>query len=420
MDDKQRVAQRVKRQKSKKRRKAGKAFLLVLSILVLAVSAFFITVKIFEPDFEIKSILPKEKIQQAVNFVKEDVFKQTTAKPLPSATEKPELYDYEQFSDFAFNTALQGNQVGNLLNKTQGSVTYSSSHIFYSIDGDGIYSFEPVDEINSKVNVNKLNLKYLNVLGDYIYFVDTSSNMLKRCAQKGGDEKVIAENIRFAYVYNDKIYYIGTDNTIGYINVSDFQKKELYSAVSSNEINFVGISLSRIFFTQCDKNTNKCEYITVSLSNKNDKKFFMDSSNNGEIFNVSMEGGYLYYYQIRDDATIDLIRQKFGSEKKVILLEDCTLTDYPVVYNNRLYYTGYDGGKISACELNMNSMDKKVMVSMYDADKSSTAGVGYGYYYVFLFGKPTSSSAVQYRGSSIYTSSSDKNTLKFSGGGWKY
>ncbi len=68
----------------------------------------------------------------------------------------------------------------------------------------------------------------------------------------------------------------------------------------------------------------------------------------------------------------------------------------------------------------MNSMEKKVMVKLGGADKTTTAGVGFGYHYVYLFGRPKADSGTQYRGSSIYTSASYQNTIAFENGGWKY
>lgn len=423
MDDKERLEQRKKRERARKRKNAGKAFLIIISIIILAAAAFLITLKICDPSFKFESLLPKDKVQQVVSFVKEDVLKQTTtttAPPTKPTTTRPPNYDYVQFSDFAFDTSLQGNQVGNLLNNTKGAVTYSAAYIYYSIENDGIYRFEPNNESNAKVAVGGKSYNCLNVLGDYIYYIDTESNTLKRSKNIGGGETDIASDISFAYLYSDRIYYIGSDNTVGYININDLNKTMLYSANTNKELSFVGISLSRVFFASHDITTDKWEYITVNINDFNDCQFFRDDTTGDEIKNMSLEGGFFYYYQKQSNGSFNLIRQKFGSDKTVTLLESCSLTDYPVVYENRLYYSELNSGIIRAKELNMNSMEKKLMVSMFDADSSQSVGVGYGYQYVFLFGKPTSGSAPQYRGSCIYTSASVQNTITFSKGKWSY
>lgn len=277
-------------------------------------AAFLITVKICDPDFEVASLLPKEKVQQAAVFVNEEVLGKTTTKPETTkkktvTTTKPENYDYETFDDFAFNTSLQGNQVGNLLNKTKGTVTYSPAYIYYSVDGKGIYRFEPNEETNAKVNVDGGKYRYLNVLGDYIYFVDIKTDKLKKAAVSGGSLSVVSENIAFAYLYNDKIYFVGTDNTIGYIDTSDNEKTVLHSASADKKIKFVGVSLSRVFFTEYDEVTKNYTYITVSLEDKNDKRYFMDETVGDEIKNIQLECGYFYYYEKNSGGKFSLMRK---------------------------------------------------------------------------------------------------------------
>lgn len=425
MNDKERAEKRKERSSARKRKKIGKGILIFFAVIIVTAAAFLITLKICDPGFNIKSIVENEKVQQAVAFVNEDILGKTTTQPTTVTTTKPtttkrENYEYTSFDDFAFDTSLQGNQIGNLLNNTQGAVTYSSAYIYYSIDGKGLYRFEPNGESNSAVNVNNYNFKYLNVLGDYIYLVDTQSHKLKKSQIIGGDMVNVADNINFAYLYNDKIYYVGTDNTIGFINTSDFKKTVLYTAQADKTLNFVGISLSRIFFTQYDKVADYYEYITVSLTDSSDKRYFRDDTQGDIVTKMQLECGYFYYYQKHQDGTFDLCRQKFGSDKTVTLLEKCTMTDYPVVYANRLYYTSYESNRVDAMELNMNSMNKKIMLSTFYADETADIGLGYGYQYVYLFGSPKKGEKKEYRGSCIYTSSSGDNTIVFDNGYWYY
>lgn len=427
MDEAERQKLRRKRQKARKRKKQRKNFLVFISVVIIVLAAFVITIKICNPDFDFSSLIPREKTQQVVKFVNEDILKKTTEQP--STTKKPTTtqpvtksadYDYTQFSDFAFDTALQGNQIGNLLNSSNGCVTYSSSYIYYSISGKGIYRFEPTNEKNSKVNVNNYNFKCLNVLGDYIYAVDADTNVLKKSQITGGDMVNVSENISFAYLYNDKIYYVGSDNTVGYINTSDFSKTVLFTGQGDKTISFAGISLSRIFLVQHDNVADYNEYITIAIDDKNDKKYFMDDTKGDSIVNLQLECGFMYYYQKQSDGSFNLCRQKFGSENIVTLVEGCNITDYPVVYANRLYYTERDGSKIKAKELNMNSLEVKTMVSVSNTDDSSSVGVGYGYQYVFLTGERTAGGERVFAGSCIYTSSSKDNTLTFKDGKLKY
>lgn len=421
MDDKERAELRKKRQRAGRRKQAGKNFLIFLSILILAVAAFLITMKLCDPDFKISSLIPQEKAQQVAAFVKEDIFKQTTTTTTTQTTTKPTTtrpknYDYTSFDEFAFDTSLQGNQIGNLLNKSKGAVTYSSSYIYYSIAGRGLYRFEPNSETYTKLVVNNYNFTCLNVLGDYIYMVDTDSHKLKKAQIIGGDTVNLADNISFAYLYNDKIYYVGTDNTVGYISLDGSEKTVLYQAEAGKRVSFSGISLSRVFFTVYDEVAKYYEYITVDINDKSDRRYFMNDTKNDEILNIQLECGYFYYYKKQSDNTYDLCRQKFGSQQVVTLIEECSLTDYPVVYANRLYYSAVKGSVIQAREYNMNSRADKLMVYQSNPNDINSIGVGYGYQYVFLFG----SSQGLYRGSCIYTSSSRDNTIYFENGKWQY
>lgn len=137
--------------------------------------------------------------------------------------------------------------MGNLLNKSNGAVTYSSAYIYYSIEGKGIFRFEPNEEKNAKIVSGNYNFKYLNVLGDYLYAVDVNTSTLKKFSVSGGDGVNISDNIAFAYLYNDRIYFVGTDNAVGFINLSDNNKTVLYTAPADKTVSFAGISLSRVF-----------------------------------------------------------------------------------------------------------------------------------------------------------------------------
>ncbi len=98
MDEKERAKQRKKRLRAKKRKKAGKTLLIIISIIVLALAAFLITMKICDPNFEIKSFVSEDRIEQAVAFVKEDILSQTTTTTAPTTkptTTRPANYDYE-------------------------------------------------------------------------------------------------------------------------------------------------------------------------------------------------------------------------------------------------------------------------------------------------------------------------------------
>lgn len=425
MTEQEREKMRKKRRRARRRKKARKKILISIAVVIIVLAVFVCTVKAVNPYFDFAAYLPDGNVKQAAELVDAKLFgKTTTTKPASSQTQtvsqtrkaKTANYDYDEFSVFDFDTSLQGNQLGNLLDKTQGAVTYSSSYIYYSIVGSGIYKFEPNEEKNSKVLVDNYNFKYLNILGDYLYAVDMDSQSLLRIAVSNGDSMKIADGICFAYLYNDKIYYIGADNSVGYIDTAELQAVTLYTAPADKTLSFAGISLERVFVTAYDSVADYYEYITVAVNDKNDRKYFRDDTNGDEITKLYFECGFMYYYKKTGDSSFSLCRQKFGSENVVTLIENASVCDYPIVYNNRLYYAELDGSVFKGKELNMNSGSKKTVVSVKETDLSGTMAVGYGYQYVFLIGTKTNGGDNVCRASSIETSSSGDNTLKFSDG----
>ena len=113
-----------------------------------------------------------------------------------------------------------------------------------------------------------------------------------------------------------------------------------------------------MYFTETDNLTGEVEYLTVGQTGGNSTHFRAATEKN-EVRSMALENGYFYYYQRRSEDKYDLVRQKFGSQKTVTLLEHVRSTDYPVVYGNRLYYTDYKSGAAQAMELNMNSGAKR-------------------------------------------------------------
>ena len=172
--------ERLRRRKQNQRRARTKRFFMVLGVLVVALAAFLITVKICKPDFDFSLLVP----DKAVTFVQENVLGRTTTAPTtqaptaPPTTEKPTYADYKDASAFAFDTSKQGSQVGNILNKTHGAVTFNGAYIYFAAPGQGIYRLAPTEETTTKVKGVK-NACCLNIMGDFLYYIDKGSKKLQ-------------------------------------------------------------------------------------------------------------------------------------------------------------------------------------------------------------------------------------------------
>ena len=410
--------ERLRRRRQNRRRARTKRFFMVLGVLVVALSAFLITVKICKPDFDFSVLVP----DKAVAFVQENLPGHTTTAPptqaptAPPTTEKPTYADYQEASAFAFDTSKQGSQVGNILNKTHGAVTFNGAYIYFAAPGKGIYRFAPAEETTAKVKGVK-NACCLNIMGDYLYYIDKDSKKLQKLSVSGGDAVTLLTDASRVYGYNDRLFCLTGDSLYTVTAAGD--KTLLYTADADKKLALVGISLTDVYFTETDDLTGEVEYLTVGQARGN-STHFRAATEKDEVRSMALENGFFYYYQRREDDEYDLIRQKFGSQKTVTLLKSVTSTDYAVVYANRLYYTDYKDGTARAMELNMNSDAKKVMLTVSGADKSGTVAVACGYQYIFLIGKKTEDGGSVYRASCIYTSASADNTMDFRSGKWSY
>ena len=412
-NDKPNKKAKSKRKKKKGKMSAGKWIVLIISLIVAALASFVITIKILVPDYEITSLLP----EKAQSFVKEDVLgKTTTTLPITTQTTKPKptvkMLDYLEDEEFKLEYSKQGNYIGNLLNC--GKVGNDGSYIYHIVDGKGIYRFAPGSESYSRIYKTENTLSSMNLRGDYIYFVDETSGKLQKLQKGTSKPKTIAEDARFVFVYDSLVYYITNENSLCVMNAKELSPKELYNSADS-ELQLVGISKKRVFFTVRDGDT--LEFLTIDNEAKTQACRFRDDATDKFEMGFVMENGFLYYIS-RDTESGDghfIIRQKFGSQKTVQLAKTSTNLGYPIVDKNRLFYADYNDNKLIMKELNMNSKKTKTMLK---SDKLGSEGITenisffHGGEYDFIIGDG------QYRASSNLTSST--NVMKFKDNSWRY
>lgn len=399
---------RTNRKKRKKEKKTGKAFVLILSLIIIALAVFVITIKFANPNFDFSVLVPKEVtsfVDEKINGkVPAEVTKETTV-----VTTTEPIMDYIEFEDFRFNTSKQGNYLGNILNG--GKVGTDFKFIYYIVDGKGIYRFTPSTEVYSLCYGSSDELGSINLRGDFIYFVNKNSNQLFKLQKGKKEPKAVAENVKMAYVYDKNIYYVTTANQLCTMNVKNLVPTTIYNS-ADKQLDFVGISLSRVFFTVTEGD-GTVNYLTIdNYAHKKESKF-RESTYAGEILFMEIENGFMYYYQLQSDGTYNLCRQKFGSEKVVTVAEGATTGQYAVVDSNRLYYCKLDDDNLKMKELNMNSGTVKTLLSADNVDKSNPPVIQHGGDYDFIIGNGI------YSASCVYTSST--NVMKLDDDNkWKY
>lgn len=406
--------QRKKSKTKKKKSSVGKTILIIISLIVLALAAFLVTIKLLVPDYDLVSLLP----DKAQSFVNEDILgKTTTTTTLPSTTRettkaKPKLktLDYLEDKEFKFDAGKQGNWVGNLLNG--GKVGTDYTYIYHIVDGKGIYRFGPSSESYSLTYKTDHTLSSMNLRGDYIYFVDeTNGNLCK--LQKGTSKpKIIGENVRFVYVYDSLVYYITKENSLCVMDAKQLTPTTVYYS-ADDELQFIGISKKRIFFSV--NNGYSVEFLTIDNFAKEAACKFREDENEKNATSFVMENGYLYYLK-RDTESGNahfVVRQKFGSEKIFELVKTNSNKGYPIADKNRLFYSDYENNKLIMKELNMNSKKTKTMLTSTKlGDDADDISFFHGGEYDFIIGNN------DYRASSNLTSSN--NVMKFKNSGWSY
>ena len=409
--------QRSKRKKKKKERKALKAFLLIISVIIVALAVFLTTIKVLAPDFDFATLVP-EKVQSVVS---ENILgRTTTTEPTtttttkPTTTEKPtaKQINYLEFKEFKMETAKQGNALGNLLNG--GKVATDYSYVYHIAD-DGIYRFVADTEDYARVYKSSNKLSSLNLRGDYIYFVDETEHTLCKMQKGTSSPKAVAENVKFAYVYDSTVYYITETNSICVMDVKELQPTTLYSS-ADNEMRLVGISKHRVYFAVTDY-SGEIDYLTIAYDGSEDIAApFRDSETTDS--KLVMENGFMYFYKTRTDGKNDVCRQKFGSEKVITIADDGDDSNYIITENNRLYYSELTDGKFCMTEYNMNSKKSRYLMTVNDVGNSHTLRIFHGGEYDLIIGQTSEGGKEIYRAGCVYTGST--NYMKFNDGDWRY
>ena len=400
-----------KRKKKKGQMSAGKWIVLIISLIVAALAAFLITIKILVPDYDLTDLLP----DKAQTFIKEDVLGHTTTTEpetsAPTTSPKPTraVLDYLEDSEFKFSASKQGNFIGNLLNG--GKVGNDGSYIYHIVDGKGIYRFAPSSESFSLIYKTDHVLSSLNLRGDYLYFVDETNGCLQKLQKGTQKPKNIGEDVKFVYVYDSTVYYITNENTLCMMDAKELVPETLYNS-ADNEMQFVGISKQKVFFSV--KEMGDVEFLCVDKK-ADAKAAAFETQQAGELKQVLvLENGYFYYYKENSPADYSLMRRKFGSEKTFELAKLDYPAGYPITDSNKVFFAdAHDGSYIELREYNMNSKKTKTMLKSDKlGEEINEAGFFHGGEYDFII------AGNDYRASSNLTSST--NVMKFKDSNWKY
>lgn len=223
----------------------------------------------------------------------------------------------------------------------------------------------------------------LNCYGDYIYFVtlnqnkedendkskDEVDNKIHRIKKDGTEHQIINDNKfnNLAYkivVVDNKIYYIGEDQCIWYMNLDGNKKTRLNENATGFEVVTDKYIIYNMRETDAENKESSCTYI-MDRNGKNARKV------NGErLYYSIIEGDYIYYlteerylHRIKIDGTAD----EMLSDKKIYNLN---VNEKGIFY---LIYNLTEENKVESCSIYKMDLDGKNQKELYKLDSTTNS-----------------------------------------------
>lgn len=300
------------------------------------------------------------------------------------------------FKHFIFRTvgieAKEGNTIGNINNF--GYMAEDSKYIYYMCPNkNGQYiGISKVSKKNLTGPQTRLiegtwEIASINSYGDYIYFVTLSQNNVDENdknsdevdnkihrVRKNGDQKdeVLNDNEFHNYDYkiavvDGKIYYIGEDECIWYMDLNGHHKTRL----NENASGFEAINDKYIIYNMPETKDGEDTSVTYIMdrNGKNSRKI------NGErIFDSIIYGNNIYY------LTQDNYVHKMDLDgKNDVMLSDSKIynlnvSDKGIFYFNYVYSTTGEQEGIAIYKMNLDGKDTKKIYTLKQPSNSLCLG----------------------------------------------
>ena len=335
---------------------------------------------------------------------------------------------------FGRNKTVVGNTIGNIRN--YGYLVTDDNYLYFMSPNDegSALGIRKIDKNNLTGESEMLiednwQIVGLNYMDGYLYFItmadpedsdsdDIVDNKIHKMKTDGSDHTIINDNefnndCYEIYVVKDKLYYIGIDECIYYMDLDGNNKTKL----NDNASGFLGITEDYIFFNKIiesdDTETGDTEvasdvpdyetymmnidgsnehailegqklyninvvgdYIYYQTQNGYPSKVKIDGTENTMIsdevaynMNVTEEGiFYLNYYQIDDtDAGVAVYRMDLDGSNVTQLVKLDTYSEMLCEFGDWLYYSDSDN-EVGRFEL--ISKDGKQSITLYSLDLS--------------------------------------------------
>lgn len=286
-----------------------------------------------------------------------------------------------------------GNSIANIRN--YGYTAEQGKWIYFvapSEDGTAISIYKSKKDGTDKKELVKDNWKVLslNIVGNYIYFIaispdeieqsstlsidkesmDTINNKIYRMKLNGMGLEVINSNefhnsCYEIYVVEDKIYYIGVDANIYYMNLDGSNKTKL----NDDKTGFLGVTKDYIILNLKKKNDENSEqkqsvsYETYIMNRDGSDKKALTGE---RLYNVNIVEDYIYYV----NENYDIYKVKVDGTDNTLVSEQAVVYNMNIK-NNKIYYMSYikDSKDKAIYAMNLDGSDNKMI---YDFDNYSS------------------------------------------------
>ncbi len=247
----------------------------------------------------------------------------------------------------------EGNTIANIRN--YGYVVSDNNYIYYmcpSEDGKRIGINKIKKDLTGEVKTlidGEWEITGLNILNGYLYFVTLQEleveaqteqqqiqvdNKIHRIKINGTKHEVINDNefndsCYEIYAIDDKVYYIGTDGCIYFMNLDGSKKTK----VNNDASGFIGITDKYIFYNIAKKRDGEEEKYITYIMDRNGKN--ARPINGEKLYNISVVDDYIYY----------ITKERYIHKIKIDGTEDTMLSDQTAysmnVTEEGIFYLNY-------------------------------------------------------------------------------
>ena len=259
-------------------------------------------------------------------------------------------------------TKKTDNTIGNL--KNLGFSVSNGEDIFYTGYSQG--SMDGIYKINGK---NKVKISndygyYLNLVGNYIYYIDAIDNNIMRMKLNGKDKEIIIENVDVALmtVKNGYIYYF--DNSYFYRVKTNGENKQRISNKTLDNYQILGNTIYYSYLEDGNYSIYK-----MNLDGENNKKIQAEC---GKEFYIIGKNIYYIYEKNENNEnnvkTYELYKINTNGKNKNKIADISGLVDLSTINfsKNGIYYAKRNElGELGIYKLKLNGQSETKIVDIH-------------------------------------------------------